>query len=317
MPGSCRAGRPPGRRKRKPSVIKRVRKKFRVFSIRAGMDLPLFFLILVLLTIGLVMMFSASYPYAYYYMDGDSYYFIRNQAIFAVLGVAIMVAVSYFDYHHLHKFAIPLLIVTYIFLVMMLVLKDTSLVPNIKGAYRWLYIGPINFQPSEVAKFALILVFSHLISLNFDKMSTFRYGVLPYVLILGSVALLVVLEKHMSATLIILMLGAVMMFVGGVRLRWFGIAMAVLAAAAVYLLAFTDVFSYAMNRVYGWLDPFNPAAGACWGWGWASPGRNTCTCRSPRTISSSPLSAKSWASSARLSSSFSLPCWCGGAWWFL
>ena len=264
--GVLQGGAPAGQEKekakrKKPSVIKRVRKKFRVFSIRAGMDLPLFFLILVLLTIGLVMMFSASYPYAYYYMDGDSYYFIRNQAIFAVLGVAIMVAVSYFDYHHLHKFAIPLLIVTYIFLVMMLVLKDTSLVPNIKGAYRWLYIGPINFQPSEVAKFALILVFSHLISLNFDKMSTFRYGVLPYVLILGSVALLVVLEKHMSATLIILMLGAVMMFVGGVRLRWFGIAMAVLAAAAVYLLAFTDVFSYAMNRVYGWLDPFTPPEG--------------------------------------------------------
>ena len=73
--GVLQGGAPAGQEKekakrKKPSVIKRVRKKFRVFSIRAGMDLPLFFLILVLLTIGLVMMFSASYPYAYYYMDG-------------------------------------------------------------------------------------------------------------------------------------------------------------------------------------------------------------------------------------------------------
>ena len=180
-----------------------------------GMDLPFFFLLIVLLTIGLVMLFSASYPYAYYNMDGDSYYFIRNQAMYAVLGVAIMIAVSYFDYHHFHKLAIPLLLVTYLLLVAMLALRGSSFVPNIKGAYRWFYIGPFNFQPSELAKFALILIFSHLISLNYDKMNTFRYGVLPYALILGSVALLVVLEKHLSATLILLGLGAMMMFIGG------------------------------------------------------------------------------------------------------
>lgn len=248
-------------KKQKNSVLKRVKKKFRVFSIRSGMDLPFFFLLLVLLTIGLVMMFSASYPYAYYNMDGDSYYFIRNQAMFAVLGVIIMVAVSYFDYHHLHKFAIPILIVTYLLLVAMLVLRGTQLVPNIKGAYRWFYIGPLNFQPSEVAKFALILIFSHLISLNFEKMGTFRYGVLPYVLILGSIALLVVMEKHMSATLIILMLGVMMMFIGGVKWRWFVFAVIGLGLAALYLLVFTDVFSYAMDRVYGWLSPFDPPEG--------------------------------------------------------
>lgn len=248
-------------KKQKNSVLKRVKKKFRVFSIRSGMDLPFFFLLLVLLTIGLVMMFSASYPYAYYNMDGDSYYFIRNQAMFAVIGVVIMIAVSYFDYHHLHKFAIPILIVTYLLLVAMLVLKGTQLVPNIKGAYRWFYIGPLNFQPSEVAKFALILIFSHLISLNFEKMGTFRYGVLPYVLILGSIALLVVMEKHMSATLIILMLGVMMMFIGGVKWRWFVFAVIGLGLAALYLLVFTDVFSYAMDRVYGWLSPFDPPEG--------------------------------------------------------
>ncbi len=243
-------------------MLRRVKKKFKLFSVRSGMDLPLFFLVLVLLTIGLVMLFSASYAYAYYNMNGDSYYFIRNQSIFAVAGVIIMVLVSYFDYHHFHKFAIPILLVTYIMLVLMLVARDTPLVPNIKGAYRWLYIGPVNFQPSEIAKFALILIFAHLISINFDKMQTFRYGVLPYVLILGSIAGLVVMENHMSATLIILMLAGVMLFVGGVKLRWFGLAFGALGAAAAYLLFFTDKFTYAYARIAAWQNPFNPNATA-------------------------------------------------------
>lgn len=243
-------------------MLRRVKKKFKLFSVRSGMDLPLFFLVLVLLTIGLVMLFSASYAYAYYNMKGDSYYFIRNQAIFAVAGVIIMVLVSYFDYHHFHKFAIPILLVTYVMLVLMLVARDTPLVPNIKGAYRWLYIGPVNFQPSEIAKFALILIFAHLISINFDKMQTFRYGVLPYVLILGSIAGLVVMENHMSATLIILMLAGVMLFVGGVKLRWFGLAFGTLGAAAAYLLFFTDKFTYAYARIAAWQNPFDPNATA-------------------------------------------------------
>ena len=246
---------------KKSRAVRRIRKKLQLFSIRSGMDLPLFFLVLVLLTIGLVMLFSASYAYAYYNQNGDSYYFIARQAMFAVLGVAVMVLISYFDYHHFHKLAIPILLVTYAILILMLVAKGTPLVPNINDTYRWFYIGPINFQPSEIAKFALILIFAHLISLNFDKMQTFRYGILPYILLLGSIAGLVVAEKHISATVIILLLGAVMLFVGGVRLRWFGVALGGLGAAVLYLLFCTDVFKYAMNRIYGWLDPFNPPAG--------------------------------------------------------
>ena len=238
------------------------KKKRRFFAVANGFDMPFLIILMVILTLGLICMFSASYAYAYYNMNGDSYYFIRNQSIFAVAGVIIMVLVSYFDYHHFHKFAIPILLVTYIMLVLMLVARDTPLVPNIKGAYRWLYIGPVNFQPSEIAKFALILIFAHLISINFDKMQTFRYGVLPYVLILGSIAGLVVMENHMSATLIILMLAGVMLFVGGVKLRWFGLAFGALGAAAAYLLFFTDKFTYAYARIAAWQNPFDPNATA-------------------------------------------------------
>ncbi len=232
----------------------KIRKKFRMFSVREGMDLPFLFLTLVLLVIGLVMMFSASYAYAYYHF-GNSYYFIERQAAFAVIGVIAMIALSYFDYHHFHKFAIPILLFSYMLLVVV------RFMPASGGVHRWITVGPLGqFQPSEIAKFAIVLIFAHLISLNFNRMSTFRYGVLPYLLILGTTAALLLWEPHVSATVIIVALGAVMLFIGGVRLRWFGVAFGGIGAVMVYLVAFKKEFSYASTRVIGWLDPFTNAS---------------------------------------------------------
>lgn len=241
-------------------VKKRVRKKFRVFSARSGVDRPLFYLILVLLVIGLIMLFSASYAYSYYYFD-NSYHFITPQALFAVLGLVFMGLISLFDYHHLHKFAFPLFFVTLGLLAAVKVLAGTSIAPILNGANRWLYIGPINFQPSEVAKFTLVLIFAHLISINYHKMGTFRYGVLPYLIILLMIAGLILVENHVSATLIVLAIAAVMLFIGGVKLRWFAVAGGLAGAGILYLLLYSDKFSYALERIKGWLDPFNPPEG--------------------------------------------------------
>ncbi|MCY1712755.1 FtsW/RodA/SpoVE family cell cycle protein [Caproiciproducens galactitolivorans] len=235
---------------------KGIRKKFRVFSARSGLDMPFLFLVLTLLIIGLIMLFSASFANALY-RHGSSYFFISRQAFFAVLGVAAMIAISYFDYHHLHKFAIPILLFSYMLLAIVLFMKPIS------GVHRWISLGPLGqFQPSELAKFALILVFSHLISLNFKRMDTFRYGVLPYILILGSMTGLMVLEPHVSATVICVLLAAVMLFIGGVRLRWFGLAFGGAGAVVAYLVLFTKKFSYANDRIIAWLDPFSNASKA-------------------------------------------------------
>ena len=241
-------------------VKKRVRKKFRVFSARSGVDRPLFYLILVLLVIGLIMLFSASYAYSYYYFD-NSYHFITPQALFAVLGLVFMGLISLFDYHHLHKFAFPLFFVTLGLLAAVKVLAGTSIAPILNGANRWLYIGPINFQPSEIAKFTLVLIFAHLISINYHKMGTFRYGVLPYLIILLMIAGLILVENHVSATLIVLAIAAVMLFIGGVKLRWFAVAGGLAGAGILYLLLYSDKFSYALERIKGWLNPFNPPEG--------------------------------------------------------
>lgn len=231
---------------------RKLRQKFKIFSIRSGLDLPFFFLVMSLLTVGLVMLFSASFANAYYYQDGDSYFFIRRQLVWAVIGVGFMISVSYFDYHHLHKFAIPVLAVSFVLLVAVL------FAPMRNQVHRWLQIGPIDFQPSEITKFAIVLSFSHLISLNFKKMSTFRYGILPYALILGVTAILLYLEPHISCLIIIVLLAGGMLYIGGVKLRWFGLVLAVALAAVAYVVIFTDKLTYANDRILGWIDPFNP-----------------------------------------------------------
>lgn len=233
--------------KRKKGFVKN---RLKVFSIRSGLDLPFFFIILAILIIGLIMLFSASYPNAYYYKKGDSYYFIRSQLIWAVLGVVSMIAISYFDYHHLHKLAVPILMVSFVLLVLVLFM------PKINEVHRWIQIGPIGFQPSEVTKFAIVLAFAHFISLNFNRMGTFKYGVLPYAIILGITAFLLYLEPHISCLIIVVLLSGGMLYIGGIKLRWFGLVLAAALAAVGYLVLFTDKLGYANGRVQGWLDPF-------------------------------------------------------------
>ncbi len=238
---------------RKSSVkrtLNPVKKKFKVFSIRSGLDMPFFFINMAILVIGLIMLFSASYPNAYYYKHGDSYYFIRSQLIWAAIGIVAMISISYFDYHHLHKFAIPILVVSFILLVLVLFM------PTINGVRRWIQLGPLGFQPSEITKFAIVLSFAHFISINFKRMDTFKYGILPYGIILAITAFLLYLEPHISCLIIIVLLSGGMLYIGGVKLRWFGLVLALALAAVGYVVLFTDKLGYANGRVQGWLDPF-------------------------------------------------------------
>ena len=127
---------------------------------RGKFDITFFALVLVLQTIGLVMLFSASYAYSYEYY-GNSYKFISRQAGFAVFGVIVMLIVSCVDYRRLKKWAWVIFIAVLLILGVLLIMP-----PMISGmdVKRWLVIGPINFQPSEFAKFAIVLLFAGLIS---------------------------------------------------------------------------------------------------------------------------------------------------------
>lgn len=250
---------PPRPRRQQPAegASKRRPMRYKLFSLGAGLDMPLLIFILVLLAIGLVMLFSASYANSYY-LQGNSYYYISRQAVFAVFGVAAMLLISTFDYHSFHKLAIVIFGVSLFLLVFLLICRYAHIesIANWEGdATRWLNFGIVSFQPSEIAKFALIVLFAHMISRNLDRMDTFRYGVVPYVAIMGLVAALIFLESHLSATLIILALGAIMMFVGGTKPRWFLIGGVLVAAVLLFVVVTKG--GYQMNRIRIWLDPFS------------------------------------------------------------
>lgn len=214
-------------------------------------DLPFLFLILILVCFGLVMLFSASYAVAMYRRN-DPYAYLRPQLLYALMGLAAMWVASRVDYHIYHKLAWPLFVISLVLLTVVLFM------PEYNGCKRWIVIpGVGTLQPSEIAKFSVILLFSHIISLNHDRMKTFRVGVLPFGLILGVVAVLMLLEPHLSGTLLIMGIGAVLMFVGGTGLKWFGLAGAGAVSAVVGAVIFLpDLVPYAANRLESWLDPF-------------------------------------------------------------
>ena len=221
---------------------------------RAGQPAPdIWFLIILMLLVcyGLVMLFSAGYAVALY-RRGDAYTYIRPQLLFAAFGAAAMYAASLVDYHIWHKLAWPIMGISLALLTIVLFM------PEYNGCKRWIVLpGLGTLQPSEIAKFAVVLVFAHIISLNHDRMQTFATGVLPFMVILGAVTVLMLLEPHLSGTLLILGIGAVLMFVGGTGLKWFalaGIAGAGAIAAAVVLLP--ELVPYAMGRLSSWRDPF-------------------------------------------------------------
>ncbi len=240
-------------------VLRRQRIRYRFFTLGLGLDMPMLFIILVLMAFGLVMLFSASYANAYY-RTGSSYTYVLRQAGIAVAGIIAMLAISTVDYHQLHRLNVLIFFGTIALLLMVLVFKGTPIAPVKGGANRWINIG-IEFQPSEIAKFSLILMFAHFIALYGERMKTARYGFWPFMGILGLFAGLILLEKHVSATLIICAIAFLMMIIGGTKLRYFVSIGTIGVVSLACLLMFSDRFTYALNRIKGWIDPFNPPEG--------------------------------------------------------
>ena len=217
---------------------------------RGGIDVPFLLLTMLLLTIGVVMVLSASFARAYYSESTNhtATYFFSRQLIFAVTGVAIMIVASRFPIGFYRRFAVPV----FLFAVVMLLLV---LVGGVKanGARRWFQIGSITFQPSEIAKIAVILVDALLICRFKNQMGTFKFGVLPFVAVAGIIIGLLVLEPHFSAAIIIVIITAVMMFAGGTRLGWFVIGGVGLGGLGTIVLT---AVGYTSNRINAWLHPF-------------------------------------------------------------
>ncbi len=270
-------------RRRNPAVKKTPKKRSDFWAV-GKLDVPFLLLVITILTIGLVMLFSASYTYAYYNEDGDSAYFFKRQLIFAVAGVAAMVFVSKVRYDYFKLFAVPAILVSWFLLVIVLFLPEVK-----EGFHRWINLGLFTFQPSEIAKLAIILFCAWSMDKNHKRIIGKRenpakisktvkeltngkivvYDSFVMLCIYGAVialtAGLVYLENHLSGTILMLAIGVVMLFLGEVKQHWF-VLIAALAIVAVVFFVFNPELleKYAGERITAWLDKTYEPRNARW-----------------------------------------------------
>ena len=211
-------------------------------------DIPFLILILLLLTLGLMMLYSASYAQSEYDTSYEiSTKYLQKQAVFAVIGLAAMALFSRIPAALWQKFAWPMYVVSILLLLSVLIMGQ-----EVNGAKRWISIAGIQFQPSEVAKFSMILVFARLTRHFGPDAKRFRYGVVGFGAALMGILVPLALEKHLSAIMLMGLVAVVMMFVAGTQPKWL---LAGAGAAALFVILYISFMGYAGDRVSAWLHP--------------------------------------------------------------
>lgn len=258
----------PRRRKKKrqpKNSVAQARKKLNFKFIFSAIDKPFLLLVLVLLIFGIIMMFSASFAWGIN-KENNGFFYVKKQLISAGLGLAAMVIVSFVDYHFYQNTKVVFII----FVITYLITLYTAFFGTEQegtGARRWLYIGPLNLQPSELLKVAFILIFAYIMAVNFPRFDDWKYCIVPFGIIMGAVALVLALQRHMSAVMLIGIIGVSMMFVSGMPAKTFWKFIGCCAGAAMLLLLVKIIsggsgFSYISERIQSWKDPTSDISGS-------------------------------------------------------
>lgn len=235
------------------------RKKEKSFSsfLNNPIDFTLVITILLLLSIGLVMVLSASSPSALS-ESGNSYAYFSKQLLFAVLGLISMVFISKIDYRFYQKFYKHSWWLALILLAAVLVVGK-----EVNGAKRWIYItNAISFQPSEIVKFLMIIFYSGLLVKDRDELKEYKNGFIKHLLFLAPIIGLLLLQPHMSASMVIIGIVSMIMIVAGCKFSHFFLTG---LAAGMPLISALIVFSpYRLKRCITFLDPWADATGSGW-----------------------------------------------------
>ena len=211
-------------------------------------DYPFLILVLLLLAVGLVMLYSASSAQSQYdtgYAISTRY--LQKQGVCAIVGLGAMYAFSRIPVGLWHRLAWPMYGASIVLLLLVLAAGQ-----EVNGARRWITIAGIQFQPSEVAKFTMIVLFARLTRRFGPDAKKFRFGVLGFGTALLGILVPLALEKHLSAILLMGMVAVVMMYVAGTNPKWL---LAGAAAAAVFVIVYIRFMGYAGERVTAWLHP--------------------------------------------------------------
>lgn len=243
-------------------------KKVRKFSKFANnqLDFILLIVVILLLSLGLIMVLSASSPTSLAETGDDSYSYFRKQAIFAVVGVIAMLFISKIDYRFWKKFYKIAYWVSIILLLMVLI---PGIGVSSGGASRWIKILGIQFQPSELAKIGLIIFYASYLTDHKDELKGFYTGFIkPFLYLVPVILILILIQDHLSATIIIVAVVGIMMLMAGSRLKYFltaGTAAGVLGAAGLYLMAkFTSKGAFRLARITSFLNPWADKQGDGW-----------------------------------------------------
>lgn len=212
------------------------------------LDIPFLILLLILLAVGLMMLYSASFAQSMYDTGYESSVrYLQKQGVCALIGLAAMFAMSRIPPDFWYRMAWPLYGISILLLLSVLVFGQ-----SVNGARRWISIAGLQFQPSEIAKFTMILLFARLTKGFGSATKEFRYGVLGFGGALMGILLPLALEKHLSAIMLMGMVAVVMMFVAGTHPKWL---LAGAGAAALFVVIYISLMGYAGDRVTAWLHP--------------------------------------------------------------
>lgn len=236
----------------------RKRKTLNFRFVLAEVDITFFGLIIVLTVFGLAMMFSASYA-ASMQENGDGYYVFKRQLLCALLGMVLMFVSSYLDYNFFFNTKITYLL----FIASLVVCMYTAINGvDVAGAKRWIKIGSITFQPSELLKISFIIIFAYILSVNFQKFEkSKKYVIVPFMMIFGAVFIVLLLQRHMSAVMLFTIIGVAMMFASGMPAKRFWQFIGICAVLGIIALLFLFIvkgggkFSYISERFQSWRDP--------------------------------------------------------------
>ncbi len=227
--------------------------------LRTGYDQPFLILVIILLCIGTTFVFSASYVYAKNRYD-DSYFFAKRQIFWAIGSLFVLYLASRVDYKLLYRLALPIFAVSYILLWFVFFFGADA-----NGARRWIYVGPLSVQPSEIVKFSVVLLvakyLTQLQQKDRDKIRSFRYGVLPFGFLVVLIGVPLYLQPHLSAMIIIFALIFILMYLGGVKLS---ILSGLLGTGSLGMLGIILFTSHGRSRIVAWLHPELDPRGDGW-----------------------------------------------------
>lgn len=221
-------------------------------------DTVLFVTILMLLGVGIIMILSAS-SHLGDLNYGSPYYFFIRQIIWALIGTALMLFVSRIDYKLYKKWAKAIYLLAVVLLALVLVPGVGS--GEIRGAKRWINLGFMDFQPSEAAKLAIIIFLSASLSKNYKKLKKFWTGFVPNFIWVGIIGVLLLLEPHYSALLLIFAISVIIMFAAGAEIKHFIFCLLPAVALGAFGIFVSD---YRADRFFSYLDPWADPTGSGW-----------------------------------------------------